>query len=75
VRPIVCTQIVAAIAEVAGPEARQLVSYRPDERVEPMFGRWPKPFTATRGRDLGFTADEDLVSMVRGFAAARMGSA
>jgi nucleoside-diphosphate-sugar epimerase len=68
-------EIVAAIAEVAGPEARQLVSYRPDERVEPMFGRWPKPFTATRGRDLGFTADEDLVSMVRGFAAARMGSA
>ena len=29
--------------QVAGPaSARRLVSYRPDDRVEPMFGRWPR---------------------------------
>lgn len=64
-------EIVDAIVEVAGPAARRLVSYRVDERVEPMFGRWPKPFTARRGAELGFVADADLVSLVRAFARER----
>jgi hypothetical protein len=61
-------EIVDAIGQVAGADARRLVSYRPDERIEPMFGRWPKPFTATRGLALGFGADPDIVSLVRAFA-------
>ena len=66
-------EIVEAVSEVAGADARRLVTYRPDARIEPMFGRWPKPFTAERGRALGFTVDADLLSLIRDFA--RGGSA
>ena len=34
-------EIVDAIGRIAGVEATRLVTYRPDERIEPMFGRWP----------------------------------
>ena len=61
-------EIVDAVSKVAGADAARLVTYSPDERIEPMFGRWPRPFTATRGRDLGFGVDADLVAMIRTFA-------
>jgi nucleoside-diphosphate-sugar epimerase len=62
-------EIVDAVATVAGADAARLVSYRPDDRIEPMFGRWPRPFTATRALDLGFGVDDDLVSLIRNCAA------
>ena len=62
-------EIVDAIAEVGGAGVRQLVSYRPDPAIEPMFGRWPKPFTATRGLALGFGVDASITEIVRGYAA------
>ena len=62
-------EIVDALAEVGGAGVRQLVSYRPDPAIEPMFGRWPKPFTATRGLALGFGVDASITEIVRGYAA------
>jgi nucleoside-diphosphate-sugar epimerase len=64
-------EIVDAIGEVAGTDATRLVSYQPDERIEPMFGRWPKPFIARRGLALGFGADRDVLSLIKGFAASQ----
>ena len=61
-------EIVDAVARVAGAQARRLVTYRPDERIEPMFGRWPRPFTASRGLDLGFGVEADVDTLVRTFA-------
>ena len=52
-------------AKVAGADAAAWSAISPDERIEPMFGRWPPPFTATRARDLGFGVDGDLVAMIR----------
>lgn len=63
-------EIVDAIGAVAGAEAKRLVSYRPDPSIEPMFGRWPAPFVATRGVELGFASDPDVASIVRAQAAA-----
>jgi nucleoside-diphosphate-sugar epimerase len=63
-------EIVEAIAAIAGPDSRRLVTYRPDPRIEPMFGRWPRPFTATRARRLGFGVDGDLAELVRACSAA-----
>lgn len=60
--------IVAAIGEVAGADAMRLVSYRPDPAIEPMFGRWPAPFAATRALRLGFGVDEDAAAIVRDYA-------
>jgi nucleoside-diphosphate-sugar epimerase len=61
-------EIVDAVARVAGAQARRLVTYRPDERIEPLFGRWPRPFTASRGLDLGFGVEPDVDTLVRTFA-------
>ena len=61
-------EIVDAIGQVAGASASRLVSFQPDARIEPMFGRWPVPFTATRARELGFGVDSNLLSLIRGYA-------
>jgi nucleoside-diphosphate-sugar epimerase len=64
-------EIVDAVARVAGEEARRLVTYRVDDRIEPMFGRWPRPFTATRALELGFRVDAGLETLISDYVAAQ----
>jgi nucleoside-diphosphate-sugar epimerase len=62
-------EIVDTVARVAGEEARRLVTYRVDDRIEPMFGRWPRPFTATRALELGFRVDAGLETLISDYSA------
>lgn len=64
-------EVVDAITQVAGKNTAALVEYRPDDRIEPMFGRWPRPFTAVRGLELGFGVDPDVLTLVRNYAQGR----
>ncbi|MGE0799622.1 MAG: NAD-dependent epimerase/dehydratase family protein [Lautropia sp.] len=57
-------EIVDALVAIAGPEVRRLVGYAPDPAIEPAFGRWPKPFTATRARGLGFVVDDGIAAII-----------
>lgn len=57
-------ELVDAVAEVHGSQARDLVRYQPDERIEALFGRFP-PLDTAAADALGFRADADLPSLVR----------
>ncbi len=62
-------QILDALAEVAGPEARALARRIEDAEVEAIVAGWPASFAATRAPGLGFVPSEPLVDVVRGFIA------
>ena len=49
--------------------ASALIQRRPDPAIAAIVGGWPAGFTATRARALGFTPNEDLVTLVRSFVA------
>lgn len=61
-------EILAAIWMAIGRDVRPLVTYRADERIEPMFGRWPRERSTVRADALGMRCDADLPALVRGFA-------
>jgi len=62
-------QLLDALEEVGGPEARALVSMRPDPEVAGIVGSWPSRFASRRAQGLGLYADPDAAAIVGGFAA------
>lgn len=50
-------EMLAALEDVAGPEARALVSMQPDASVQRIVGGWPGAFTPARARALGLNPD------------------
>jgi D-erythronate 2-dehydrogenase len=60
--------IVEAVSTARGESVHKLIAYRPDPAIEPMFGRWPRQFTATRAASLGFRADQSLNEIIAGVA-------
>ena len=58
------SELVDAIAEVHGAQARALVRWSPDERIEALFGRFP-PLRTALADALGFRHDGDLPTLVR----------
>ena len=49
-------EILDALSDLFGPDRRALVSFRPDPRIEALFGRYPELATA-REEALGFVHD------------------
>lgn len=60
-------QMIDALREVAGDEVAQRIQLRPDARIERIVGSWPGAFSAGYARELGFTADEDFIGVIRQF--------
>ena len=61
-------KMLAALEEVAGPEARARVKHVPDAAIEAIVGTWPASFTAERARRLhGFSEQESLEEIVQAF--------
>jgi len=58
-------EMLAALAEVAGPEAVARVRFEPDAGVARMVGGWPARFESARVARLGLAADADFGSIVR----------
>ncbi|MDA9520592.1 UDP-glucose 4-epimerase [Bradyrhizobium sp. CCBAU 11434] len=56
--------VVEAFAEVGGTVRTSLVQYRPDERIEATFGRFPELDVADE-RALGFTDDGSVAKLIR----------
>ena len=68
--PAVCAsiaEIVDITSRFAGRDLSALIQYAPDPKIEPLFARWPRRFTARRGFDLGFHVDPSLEAIVRGY--------
>lgn len=60
-------QMINALREVAGDEVAQRIQLRPDARIERIVGSWPGAFSARYASELGFTADEDFIGVIRQF--------
>jgi D-erythronate 2-dehydrogenase len=56
--------LVEAIGAVHGIDTSRLVTWKPDGRIESLFGRFP-PLTTQAADDAGFRHDGDLQSLVR----------
>ncbi|MDN5005587.1 NAD-dependent epimerase/dehydratase family protein [Bradyrhizobium sp. GCM10027634] len=57
-------EVVEAVAEAGGTVRTSLVQYRPDERIESTFGRFPELDVADE-RALGFTDDGSVATLIR----------
>ncbi|PUA42296.1 NAD-dependent epimerase [Pseudomonas protegens] len=60
-------QMIDALREVAGDEVAQRIQLRPDANIERIVGSWPGAFSARYASELGFTADEDFIGVIRQF--------
>lgn len=58
-------EMLAALAEVAGPQALARVRFEPDAGVARMVGGWPARFESARVARLGLAADADFTGIVR----------
>ncbi|GAA5187175.1 SDR family oxidoreductase [Rugosimonospora acidiphila] len=59
--------MVAALAEVAGKRAADLIDWAPDPDIEAIVTSWPARFDTARAHRLGLAADPDFASIVRAF--------
>ena len=57
-------EIVDALSDLFGPDRRSLISFKPDERIEALFGRFPKLSTA-RDEALGFADDGSSITLIK----------
>lgn len=62
-------EMLAALEVVGGPAARARVRHEPDDRVARVVCSWPGALDDARARGLGFSADADVQSVVRQYAA------
>lgn len=57
-------EILAVISQVCGRDAWQLVDFRPDPAIEPMFGRWPRDHDFARALAMGLPGDSSLQALI-----------
>ena len=58
---------VEALRRVAGAAAAARVQYQPEERIQAIVKTWPVRFRTPRALAMGFTADPDIETVIRGY--------
>jgi D-erythronate 2-dehydrogenase len=58
-------EMIDAMGRVAGRQAVDLVTFKPDARIQGIVKTWPVRFRTERAAAMGFTADADFDSIVR----------
>jgi D-erythronate 2-dehydrogenase len=58
------TEIVDVLSDLFGPERRSLISFKPDERIEALFGSYPELVTP-REEALGFAHDGTSARLIK----------
>ena len=61
------SEMIEAMRRVAGDAAAKRVVYKPDPRIQAIVAGWPVRFSTPRALAMGFAADPDLDSVVRGY--------
>ena len=61
-------EMLDALEEIAGPEARRRVTFRDDPKVLPMVRSWPAEVSSARAAGLGITPDRDARTFVEQYA-------
>lgn len=60
-------EMAEALEAVAGADVAKRIEWREDEAIKRIVNSWPGDFEATRGKELGFTADSDFASVIRAY--------
>lgn len=60
-------EMLDALGEFGGDEARTRVRHEPDARIEAIVGSWPGRFENLRSQQLGFAGDKDFHEIVEAF--------
>lgn len=60
-------EMIDAMTEVAGPDAKKLITYHADPVIEKIVLGWRNHFRPEKGLGLGFKADESFADSVRWF--------
>jgi nucleoside-diphosphate-sugar epimerase len=58
---------VEALRRVAGDAVAARVQYQPEARIEAIVKTWPVRFRTPRALAMGFTADRDIETVIRGY--------
>ncbi len=61
---VTIADMVAALEQVAGPEAAALIDWAPDPAVARIVSGWPARLAAERAARLGLTPDPDFRSII-----------
>lgn len=62
---VTVAEMLDALTDVGGPDARVLVTDSPDARIASIVTTWPGDFDTRPALDLGFHADDSFLSAVR----------
>ncbi len=60
-------EMVESLGRVAGSEPVNRIDWEPDEFISGIVAGWPRNFDAARAAELGFTAEQDMDSIIRVF--------
>jgi D-erythronate 2-dehydrogenase len=65
--------MVDALRQVAGERVAARVKWQPDPMIQRIVAGWPTAFDARRARAMGFEADPDFASIIRGHVEDELG--
>ena len=60
-------EMVDTLRKIAGDRVADRVEWKPDARIQALVMSWPAKFRNDRARQLGFVADPDVESIIRGY--------
>ena len=66
---VTVSQMLEALTRKGGEEARQRVSLEPNAEITRIIQSWPARFASTRGKELGFTAEDSFDEIIDNFMA------
>jgi nucleoside-diphosphate-sugar epimerase len=66
-------EMVDALRQVAGERVAARVKWQPDPMIQRIVAGWPTAFDARRARAMGFEADPDFASIIRGHVEDELG--
>ena len=59
--------MIDTLRKIAGDKVAALIEMKPDPRIEALVNSWPACFRNDRALKMGFSADKDVESIIRGY--------
>lgn len=60
-------EMIDTLRKIAGDKVADLIEIKPDPRIEALVLSWPARFRNERALRMGFSADKDVESIIRGY--------
>ena len=60
-------EMIDTLRRIAGDKVADLIEIKPDPRIEALVSTWPVRFTTERANKLGFSADQNVESIIRDY--------